>query len=474
MKNKLPALTPLTASWVDHLVQKKEVLTGLIEKYGSPINIHHLKMFDENIDLFKKVGKKNGINSKIFYARKANKSKFLVERTKDKNIGVDTASYNELKQCIELGIDANDLVLTAAIKNEKLITYAIENRVLIILDNDDECMITQTIAKKLGKKAIVGFRISGFNVEDKKLYSRFGFDIEKVSKSILLTRPGRTLENLDYTGLHFHLDGYSIKERAAAIFKALEIAKELFYHYLKTRFIDIGGGILINYLASKEEWETFQDQLKKAVLTNTDPITFKNNGLGFSKVDDKIVGRLKTYPFYNEINKGKFLDQLLNSTNAASDSVADLLQIQNIQLRLEPGRSLLDQVGITVARVAFRKKDSNDNTLVGLEMNMSQMSSSSEDFLLDPKVIFLNYDENESPSEVYFVGAYCLERDVLLQRRISVKRIPEIGDLVVFINTAGYMMHFFETEAHLFDLSCNLAFTSDPDALKLSDFRSDE
>ena len=44
-----------------------------------------------------------------------------------------------------------------------------------------------------------------------------------------------------------------------------------------------------------------------------------------------------------------------------------------------------------------------------------------------------------------------------------------IGDFVAFVNTAGYMMHFFETEAHLFELSQNLSFRSEG-KLELADF----
>ena len=116
---------------------------------------------------------------------------------------------------------------------------------------------------------------------------------------------------------------------------------------------------------------------------------------------------------------------------------------------------MLDQAGITIAKVAFRKKDSQGRLLVGLEMNRTQMFSSSADFLLDP--IFLPQIKSEELAcEVYFVGAYCLEQELLLKRKITLSQHPQIGDLVCFVNTAGYMMHFYESEAHLFDLAQNL------------------
>ncbi|HCV81197.1 MAG TPA: diaminopimelate decarboxylase, partial [Zunongwangia profunda] len=69
--------------------------------------------------------------------------------------------------------------------------------------------------------------------------------------------------------------------------------------------------------------------------------------------------------------------------------------------------------------------------------------------------------------------AYCLERDVLLKRKVTLPKLPEIGDVVVFVNTAGYMMHFFETQAHLFELAPNLVYTETSKPLKFADFKLD-
>ena len=49
-----------------------------------------------------------------------------------------------------------------------------------------------------------------------------------------------------------------------------------------------------------------------------------------------------------------------------------------------------------------------------------------------------------------------------------------MGDVLLFVNTAGYMMHFFETEAHLFDLSQNVYTRKSQNEMKISDFMADE
>ncbi len=194
------------------------------------------------------------------------------------------------------------------------------------------------------------------------------------------------------------------------------LAEKLKVHGFPTQFIDIGGGVLINYLQFKNEWETFREELKKAVKSEWKEITFNNDGLGYQIIDNKLQEALATYPFYNEENGDLFLEKILNFRYNNKASVYELLQGKNIEIRMEPGRSLLNQVGMTLAKVVFRKKDMRGRWLVGLEMNMSQLQSSSADFLLDPLIAFvpaLNH-----PVEVYFTGAYCLERDILLKWKI--------------------------------------------------------
>jgi diaminopimelate decarboxylase len=128
---------------------------------------------------------------------------------------------------------------------------------------------------------------------------------------------------------------------------------------------------------------------------------------------------------------------------------------------------------MTIARVVYRKYDSRGDLLIGLEMNRTQLFSSSADFLLDPSLLYQQApDHHDREVSAYFVGASCLEQDVILKRKIRLEKVPDIGDLVCFPNTAGYLMHFYETETHLFELAKNLILEYQQDG-GLS-FREDE
>ncbi|WBL26472.1 Y4yA family PLP-dependent enzyme [Zunongwangia sp. HGR-M22] len=473
--NKINGLTPITSEWMEEVMRDKSLIEQLISKYGSPVNLHHLPTFSSNIERFRELFAQYGLRHQIYYARKANKSKALVQKALQSGIGVDTASFRELEQSLALGGTGETLVLTSAIKTKEQYALAIKEQVPIILDNVDECELANTVAVELGKVAIVGFRVSGFKVEDKKLYSRFGFDIELLKQFILenLGAEG-TYKNLNIAGLHFHLDGYSTHQRGKALSDCISMLSELNEAGFNLDFIDIGGGILINYLEDEQEWSNFDKQLRVQVASGEGNLTFNQNGLGYELINGNVERSLKTYPYYNNVNGVDFLKQVLEYKESAESSPNfSRLQKNNIEIRIEPGRSLLNQIGMTIAKVAHRKQDAKGQWLVGLEMNMSQMMSSSADFLLDPYLIYEDDFSEESAVDVFFTGAYCLERDVLLKRKITLPQLPKIGDLVAFVNTAGYMMHFFETEAHLFELSTNLSFNNS-EKLTVVDFVNDD
>ena len=469
-----PALRPITAPWMHQIMEQPDVLTKLLEMHGSPVNIHSLAPFGNNYAAYKAVFEEYNLRHLVLFARKANKSKCFVKEASHLGFGVDTASFRELEECLNLGCPPEKLVCTAAVKTPQLIKLAIDHQVLIILDNEDECALVQKIAVAENKRARIGFRISGFHFEGEKLYSRFGFDTDEILPFI--KHSFNQFDLLDYEGLHFHLNGYSIPQRATALKAAIDLSDELLPLGLTTRFIDIGGGLLMNYLKSKAQWQHFEEVLKLAVQGLHPPITFQNNGLGFEIIDGALKGEMKVYPYYNDTPQAVFLKRILETTDQHGQNLAQLLNQRHIEIRMEPGRSMLAQAGMTVARVAFRKKDAIGSWLVGLEMNMTQMHSSSADFLLDPFVIHqqpLEVAAGEGTS-VYFTGAYCLERDILLKRKILIKQLPAIGDLVIFVNTAGYMMHFFESEAHLFELAKNLVFQPKEREISVADFTLDD
>jgi diaminopimelate decarboxylase len=464
-KGYLP-MTPHIHPWISELLEKKEQLKEKIQEEDSPVNIHSLEPFVENIQSFQKVFQKYGLNHCIYFARKANKCISFAKKAVDYGQGVDTASFRELKQCLDAGISSKVLLVTAAVKNRKLLELAVENQVTVVIDNRDEYQLLSQIAEEKQRKIAVVVRVSGFTLNQKLLHSRFGFSL--IEAQDMIEELHRQNGWLDYTGLHFHLNGYSVDERVAAIEQCIELIDRIESEGIATSSLDIGGGYLVNYLQDHAQWLTFQSELKLAVLGQRSPLTYQNESLGTIKTDLGIQGEPLVYPYSNTNYRELFLDRILKSDSEIFHKpIHKLIKQRNLELRIEPGRSLVDQAGVTVAAVVFRKWDTSGELLIGLEMNRSQLRSSSADFLLDP--IHICFKSDNKQQEIFYgflVGAYCLEQELILKRKLKFEKFPEVGDLIVFPNTAGYMMHFFESEAHQFNLAQNLFYDREEGILR--------
>lgn len=459
-------LTPHLHPWIQELLKKQELLKEEIQEKDSPINVHSLEPFEENIQSYQKVFQKYGLKHRIYFARKANKCISFAQQAFRNGQGVDTASYRELKQCLDAGIAAKVLLVTAAVKNRKLLELAVKNQVPVVIDNRDEYLLLRQVADESQMNVNLLIRVSGFTLNEKLLHSRFGFSL--IGAQDLIEELHKEAGKLNYTGLHFHLNGYLVDERVAAIEQCIELIDRLQEKGIVTESLDIGGGFLVNYLESASQWATFHSELKLAVLAQRTPLTYQNDSLGIIKTETGIQGEALVYPYSNANYKELFLDRVLKShSEVFFKPIHELIKQRNLELRIEPGRSLVDQAGVTVASVIFRKWDTEGELLIGLEMNRSQLRSSSSDFLVDP--IHLSQKSSKDQSKPFFgflVGAYCLEQELILKRKVKFDQFPEVGDLVVFPNTAGYMMHFFESEAHQFNLAQNVFYQRAEESLK--------
>ncbi len=110
------------------------------------------------------------------------------------------------------------------------------------------------------------------------------------------------------------------------------------------------------------------------------------------------------------------------TTRTGAQTVTEALWARGLQLRCEPGRSLVDGCGLTAARVEFRKQRGDGTWLIGLAMNRTQCRSTSDDFLVDPLLLRpCRPRRRPGPGAIegYLVGAYCIERELLTWRRLS-------------------------------------------------------
>ncbi len=379
------------------------------------------------------------VRLRVFFARKANKALSLVDEAKRLGLGVDVASERELRQVLDRGVAPGDVIVTAAVKPEPLLELCLDSGAPVAIDNRDELRLLCDIAARRDRRAEVAVRLAPEPARGKPP-TRFGMTAGEIAEALAGAEP----EALRVAGVHFHLDGYDAGDRVAAIAESIRLIDDLRDGGHDPRFLDIGGGIPMSYLESPGEWEEFWAEHKRALAGERSEITFDGHELG------------AVYPYSQSPVRGDWLAQVLDAS-LHTGTVAEALLARDLELRCEPGRSLLDGCGMTLARVEFRKQRQDETWLIGLAMNRTQVRSTSDDFMVDP--LLLRPGGTGEPTDAiegYLVGAYCIERELLSWRRFTFPQGVAVGDVVAFPNTAGYLMHILESASHQIPLAQNL------------------
>lgn len=446
---------PLTARlepWMERILADPVLCQELIEEHGSPLNLHDFAPMSRNIGELRQAAAEYEIDFQIYLARKANKTIGAIDQAAAEGCGVDVASFHELDQCLKRGVQIDRLIVTAAVKSPELLKLAVENDVVLSLDNVDEALDLLDIAAQSGRRVRVALRLASAN--PKIAPTRFGLRAEQWLQ--FLDSAGRT-EGLEVCGIHFHLNGYSAQQRALVLAESLRLIDALRELGHVPEFVDMGGGIPMSYLDDAAQWTGFWEDLA-ALPAGDESLTWKSDRLGATGTEPSG----SVYPYHQKLIRGEWLNQILAShPEGEHESVAQMLNRRGIQLRCEPGRTLLDGCGMTLAKVAFVKTRSDGLPLVGLHMNRTQCRSTSADFLVDPLLLQTGTPRNERVAlSAFLVGAYCIEEELILRRRFEFPQGVAAGDLVAFPNTGGYLMHIIESGSHQLPLARNLCWDS--------------
>lgn len=440
-------------AWQRELLANPAPLNELVGEGQSAVNVVDPGPMEANGAELQEAAAAAGVSLRIFFARKANKCLSLVDRARELGYGIDVASLEELAQVCERGFDGPDVVVTAAVKPRSLLELALDRGATAVLDNADELRLLSQLTAERRQTGRVALRLA-VELAD-RTPTRFGLG---PSEAVRTAAQIATDPRLELVGLHFHLDGYSAEERARAVAEALAVADQVVAGSPELSFIDIGGGIPMSYLTDRKQWEAFWAAHRSALLGRGAPITFENHGLGLTAVGGVVDGRAEVYPYWQRPIRGAWLSGLLEAqitAGGARSTVAAALGRRGLELRCEPGRSLLDGCGLTAARVHFVKRRADGEALIGLGMNRTQCRSTSADFMVDPLLVAVA-DAAEGPAlDGYLVGAYCIERELISLRRMRFPHGVAVGDLVVIPNTAGYLMHILESSSHQMPLAAN-------------------
>ena len=377
---------------------------NLFALFDTPANVIFADQFISNIDKFKDIFTQYFLHENIFFSCKCNKSYALLKYAAEQNCGVEVSSNFELNDALKY---TKKIIASGPAKDNEYLNNSIDNNVIISVDDVEELKLI----KKINKPAKVLLRISDLLGK----ISRFGINMNQIDLCLEII----SNSSIQLEGFSFHINNYSLNDRIDAINELIELIE---LKDLNVKFIDIGGGIPTNY-CSKEDYHNF-------LKLNNKEMYFKEHFIN------------DYYPYYSEIADEKALNYIF-------ENVYKKLNEKGIEIIIEPGRSLLKNVGVSIYEVQYLKHLSNGDNILVINGNINCLSEQwfNSDYLIEPKLIPKNSRQN-SNILASVAGNLCLEQDMVTWRKIKFNTIPERGDLLVYYNTAGYQMDSNESNFH--------------------------
>jgi diaminopimelate decarboxylase len=458
-------LRPRIHPRISSLLERKDILFSLIETFGSPLNIVFPGNIHENIRDFQDAYKKHRLQGRIYFSSKPCKSRALMREASGTDIGIDVSSPGSLRAALDCGWESARIGATGP-KNMAYLTEALQNDILINVDNIDELKQIHELhgALALPRKVRITIRIAGHGGPSSHTVTSndtvFGIGAGDIDWVITFLK--NNAQVFSFLGFSYHASLASDEQRMAAMENQLSLTFHAIKSGLAPSTINIGGGFSIMYADSCREWVDYTHAIKESILGKIPSQTWNNNGLGYRLENGVLRGGpvyINHAPVYT---KGEELDRWLSfrMPSFGNAAFADIVRDSLMRLSVEPGRGMLDQCGITLGRVAFTKKSGHGENLAGLEMNRSNLHSNDFKLLTEPVVISRDDAAEKNDGEgVFYMGNLCLSYDMLQHNKTYPAVMPRADDLVVFINTAAYMMDFTESEILMQPIARKIAAT---------------
>ncbi len=367
-------------------------LIELANKYGTPLYVYDeatiRSITGSYKDAFKSFSKMN-----MMFASKAFMTKAICKIMQQEGFGLDLCSGGEIYTAKSAGFDMSKTLFNGNNKSFDELNYAIECGVgTISVDNFFELALLNDCAKSNNKTVKILLRITpGIEchtheyIQTGHLDSKFGFDLTQLDEAVELIRD--EYKSLDLTGLHAHIGSQIFEKQVyydevGVIFKEMRRIKDKYGIALSV--VNLGGGLGIKY-------------------------TDEDKPISVYDIAEVIIKSVKEH-------------------SAKYD-------IEEPQIYIEPGRSIVGTAGITLYTAGSSKNVPNGRKYQAVDGGMSDNARPS---LYQAKytVEIANNPLGEVDEKVTIAGKHCESGDVLA-KDIMLPEIEE-GDTICFYTTGAY------------------------------------
>ena len=229
-----------------------------LREFETPFYLYDIALLRQTLESVVSESKK--YDYKVHYAIKANYDDHLLAVIREYGLGIDCASGNELRKAVEAGFDPRGIVYAGVGKRDKELRYAIEQGIMAInCESIEELELVDLLAAEAGRVTDVALRINpdidpktNHCIDTGQADSKFGISYEEV---LAHAEWIKSLSHISIVGIHLHI-GSQIRELHVfenMCHKVNAIVANLEALGFSFRFVDVGGGLGINYDVPENE-----------------------------------------------------------------------------------------------------------------------------------------------------------------------------------------------------------------------------
>lgn len=380
-----------------HLCLAGQDTVELAKLYGTPLYLFDEDRIRERCRTYQTAIKQAfGASASALYASKAASFRAIYRIMKEEGMGVDVVSSGEIYTAQSAGFPMEKAYFHSNNKTDADVKYAIENGIgYFVVDNREELDAIQFYAKEKEIKQKILLRLTpGIDphtyaaVATGKVDSKFGSAIE-TGQAEEMTVYAMGLSNLDLVGYHCHVGSQVFDSdvflRAAAIMLNFAASMKEKYGFV-LRELDLGGGYGVRYVESDPEID---------IAAN------------IREVGEAVKAQCKT------------------------------LGLDLPAVRMEPGRSIVADAGMTLYTVGTVKRIPGYKNYVSVDGGMTDnprfaLYGSSYTVLLANRA-----NDQSEPFRCSVVGRCCESGDIL-QENVALPANTQRGDLLAVLTTGAY------------------------------------
>lgn len=379
------------------LMMEDLVLDDLAKQYGTPLIVYNEQLMKRRINDFH-LGFQEGLKIKdedplkdhysISYASKAFSNIQMLKLAAKHDLDLDVVSLGELYMAEQADFPPESIHFHGNNKTEEEIKYALELGIgYFVIDSFDEI---ERLDRLASSKVDVMIRLNPGVVAETHQFiqtsqedSKFGFSLHKELAEEAITRVQQSTY-LKFIGIHFHV-GSQIKNPELLQNTAKYILKWSVEKQIPLKQLNVGGGFNIKYVEDDE-------------------------------------------PFH--VRKG------IRELSSSIKKVCQDLKINIPIIGIEPGRSLIGDLAVTIYEVGTIKKIPDLTPYVSVDGGMSDHIRTAL-YGAEYTILPIIQDLNSEYIPMNIVGKLCESGDIIGKNKLLPKSL-KVNDKIAVLSTGAY------------------------------------